>query len=65
MKVAGYFGFFILALALLLIYVFTTNTVFLLLAILSGVAGAFFLFRELRTREKKEPRERDYDSKGR
>ena len=59
MKIAGYFGFFILALVLLLIYVFTTNTLFLLLTILSGVVGAFLLFRELKTREKKEPRERD------
>ncbi|MFP7171097.1 hypothetical protein [Terribacillus sp. 7520-G] len=64
MKVAGYFGCFILGLVFLMIYVFTTNTLFLLLAILSGAAGAFFLFRELRTREKKEPRERDDDRYG-
>ncbi|MFP7492411.1 hypothetical protein SFC66_01395 [Terribacillus saccharophilus] len=64
MKVAGYFGFFILALVFLLIYVFTTNTLFLLLTVLSGVVGAYFLFRELKTREKKEPRERDYNSEG-
>lgn len=65
MKIAGYFGFFILALVFLLIFAFTTNTLFLLLTILSGVVGAFFLFRELRTREKKEPTERDYNRKGR